>query len=432
MRTIKSPQSFRDNRTIETSVASQREGSRPQSVRAKASRRIMRLAPRALWGYGFRPFFLGAGLLAVLIIPWWAGSLAWGVPLGTAWAATLWHGHEMLFGFIVAAIAGFLLTAVPSWTGERGFAGWPLATLSGLWVFGRILVATSALWPLAFVAAVDLLFLPVLAVLVLPPLVRARNRNTPLLGVLAAVWSTNVAFYFGLAGDNTALARHALLIGIDIVLLLVTVIGGRIIPAFTSAALKQRGISAPLRVWPPLTPLAVGAMLAVIGSDLFALESPIAGVMAFVAAAIQAVRLAQWCGWRTLRMPIVWVLHVAYLWLPLGLALKGLALLDGLAFAAFYLHALTIGAAATMIVAVMTRASLGHTGRPLIVARSTVYAYGLLTAAAAVRVFGPVSTILPYRLDILIAATLWTASFVLFLIVYAPILLAPRADGKPG
>ena len=393
---------------------------------------MMRVAPRALFGYGFRPFFLGAGLLAVLIIPWWAGSLAWGVPLGTAWPASLWHGHEMLFGFIAAPIAGFLLTAVPSWTGERGFAGWPLATLSGLWVFGRLLVATAALWPLALVAAVDLLFLPALAVLVLPPLLRARNRNTPLLVVLAALWSTNVAFYFGLAGGDTTLARHALLIGIDIVLLLVTVIGGRIVPAFTSAALKQRGITASPRVSPLLTPLAVGAMLAVIASDLFALGSPTAGVIAFAAAAIQAVRLAQWCGWRTLRMPIVWVLHVAYLWLPLGLALKGLALLGGVASAAFYLHALTIGAAATMILAVMTRASLGHTGRPLIVTRPTVCAYGLLTAATAVRVFGPASTTLPYRLDILIAASLWTAAFGLFLFVYAPILLAPRADGKPG
>jgi len=392
----------------------------------------MRFAPRALFGYGFRPFFLGAGLLAVLIIPWWAGSIAWGVPLGTAWPPALWHGHEMLFGFIGAAIAGFLLTAVPSWTGERGFAGWPLAALSALWVFGRVLVATSALWPLALVATVDLLFIPALALLVLPPLVRARNRNTPLLAVLAALWSTDVAFYVGLGSDDTALARHVLLIGIDIVLLLVTVIGGRIVPAFTSAAFKQRGIVAPLRVSPLLTPLAVGLMLAVIASDLFARESPIAGAVALAAAAIQAVRLWQWCGWRTLTMPLVWVLHIAYLWLPLGLALKGLALLGGVASAAFYLHALTIGAAATMIVAVMTRASLGHTGRALLVARPTVCAYGLLTAAAVVRVFGPASIALPYRVVVLLAASLWTAAFVLFLLVYAPILLALRADGKPG
>ena len=134
----------------------------------------------SLLGYGFRPFFLGAGLVAVLLIPWWAASYAFGVPLGTSWPPTLWHGHEMLFGFIVAAIAGFLLTAVPSWTGARGFAGWPLALVSGLWLLGRIAVATSRFWPLPVVATLDLAFLPALAALVSPPLVRARNRNTPL------------------------------------------------------------------------------------------------------------------------------------------------------------------------------------------------------------------------------------------------------------
>src|SRR6185437_11644471 len=230
MRTIKSPHNFSGNRMIETSDASRREGSRRAGLRG-ASQGIMRFAPRALFGYGFRPFFLGAGLLAVLIIPWWAGSIAWGVPLGTAWPPALWHGHEMLFGFIGAAIAGFLLTAVPSWTGERGFAGWPLAALSALWVFGRVLVATSALWPLALVATVDLLFIPALALLVLPPLVRARNRNTPLLAVLAALWASNASFYWALAHQDAGAALHALIVGIDIVLLLVTVIGGRIVPA---------------------------------------------------------------------------------------------------------------------------------------------------------------------------------------------------------
>lgn len=431
------PALLQPQRMLETSASSHRAGSRaskrrPENLGPKASRGPRRLAPRALFRYGFRPFFLGAGLLAALMIPWWAGAFVFGVPLGTAWPAALWHGHEMLFGFICAAIAGFLLTAVPSWTGARGIAGWPLVAVSGLWVLGRVLVAVSAIFPLPLVAAVDLLFLPALGSLVLPPLLRARNRNAPLLAVLAALWTANLAFYWGLAADDVAFARHALLIGIDIVLLLVTVIGGRIVPAFTSAALKQCGVGAMLRISPFLTPLAVGAMLALIASDLFTLESRLAGAVALVAGAIHAVRLAQWGGWRALRMPIVSVLHIAYLWLPLGLALKALALLFGMALGAFYLHALTIGAAATMILAVITRASLGHTGRPLLVSRSTVCAYALLTAAAAVRVFGPVSLAVSYRAIILIAASLWTAAFALFLAGYAPILLAPRADGKPG
>lgn len=382
--------------------------------------------------YGFRPFFLGAGLAAMLLIPWWASSYAFGVPLGTGWPPTLWHGHEMLFGFIVAAIAGFLLTAVPSWTGARGFAGRPLAILSGVWLLGRIAIATSQLWPLPVVAALDLAFLPALAILVTPPLVRARNRNTPLLAVLAALWATDAAFYWGLSHHNDGTSLRALIVGIDIVLLLITVIGGRIVPAFTASALKQRSIAGTVRAWPGVTELAVGSMIAVVLSDLFVPDGTIAGVIAALAAAIQAVRLIQWRTLKTLRQPIVWVLHLAYIWLPIGLALKAVALLTGAAPAAFWLHALTIGAAATMILAVMTRASLGHTGRPLVIDPVIALAYLLLTAAALVRVFGLAILRIAYPEVILVAAFLWTAAFVLFTWIYAPMLLAPRADGKPG
>jgi len=386
----------------------------------------------ALFRYGFRPFFLAAGLAALLLVPWWAAALAWGVPLGTSWPAALWHGHEMLFGFIVAAVAGFLLTAVPSWTGARGFAGWPLVLLAGLWLTGRIGVSASAGLPLPVVAALDLSFLPALAGFVLVPLVRARNRNSPLLAVLLTLWLTNVAFYWGLTHGDSIFARHALLVGIDIVLLLVTVIGGRIVPAFTSSALKQQGIGISLRAWRGMTPLAVGVMVVAVICDLFRPESVAAGAVALAAGVIQAVRLAQWRMLRTLRTPIVWVLHVAYLWLPVGLVLKGLALIFALAFAAYYLHALTIGAAALMIMAVMTRASLGHTGRPLVVSRATAYAYGLLAAAAVVRVFGPALLPLAYVKIVVLAAALWAVAFGIYLWGYTPMLIAPRVDGKPG
>lgn len=386
----------------------------------------------SLLRYGFRPFFLGAGLMAICLIPWWAASYAFGIPLGTNWPPTLWHGHEMLFGFIVAAVAGFLLTAVPSWTGARGFAGWPLALVSGLWLLGRIAVATSELWPFPLVAALDLSFLPAIAALVAPPLVRARNRNTPLLAVLAALWVADAAFYWGLSHRNDGDALHALVLGIDIVLLLITVIGGRIVPAFTANALKQRRVGSPLRAMPGITELAVVSMIAVVLTDIFVPDGVIAGITAALAALIQAVRLAQWRTLKTLSQPIVWVLHLAYVWLPIGLGLKAAALLTGTASAAFWLHALTIGAAATMILAVMTRASLGHTGRPLVVDPVIALAYALLTAAALVRVFGLAVLRIAYTDVILVAAFLWTAAFVLFIWIYAPMLLTPRADGKPG
>jgi uncharacterized protein involved in response to NO len=173
-------------------------------------------------------------------------------------------------------------------------------------------------------------------------------------------------------------------------------------------------------------------MIGVVLSDLFVPDGAIAGAIAALAAVIQAVRLAQWQTLKTLRQPIVWVLHLAYVWLPMGLALKALALLSGAAPAAFWLHALTIGAAATMILAVMSRASLGHTGRPLVLDPVIALAYLLLTAAALVRVFGLAVFRIAYPEIILVAAFLWTAAFVLFAWIYAPMLLAPRADGKPG
>ena len=386
----------------------------------------------SLFAYGFRPFFLAVGVSALVLVPWWAGSFAFGIPLASAWPPTLWHAHEMLYGFFSAAIAGFLLTAVPSWTGQRGFAGPPLVLLAALWALGRVLVCSSRLWPLPLVAAVDLAFLPALAGLVAQPLLRAKNRNTPLLLVLGLLWACNVAFYWALAGLDATRAAHALRIGIDLVLVLVTVIGGRIVPAFTSSGLKARGDNVPLRAWRGVTPLAVGLMAAIAAVDVFRPDGAVAGWVALAAALVQAVRLLQWRSLHTLRIPIVWVLHLAYAWLPVGLALKSLAILRGAVYAAFWLHALTIGVLATMILAVMTRATLGHTGRPLAIAPSIAAAYLLLAAAAIVRVFGLLWWPHNYPAVVVVSGLLWTGAFVVFVAVYAPMLWSPRVDGKPG
>jgi uncharacterized protein involved in response to NO len=390
----------------------------------------LRLPP--LFGYGFRPFFLAAGLTATLLIPWWVASVTLSVPLATAWPATLWHGHEMVFGFIVAAISGFLLTAVPSWTGQRGFAGWPLVLLTGLWLVGRLLVASSAHWPPLLTAGVDLAFLPVLALMLLPPLLRAHNRNAGLLAALLALCGANGVFYWAVAHGDVSAAHRALVVAIDIVLLLMTVIGGRIVPAFTASALKLQGTVPVVKNSRRLSALAITVMVAVVLLDMVLPDTRLAGACALVAAVVQALRLAQWAGQKTVRQPIVWILHVAYAWLPVGFALKAWSLLAGTPFAAFWLHALTIGAAATMIMAVVTRASLGHTGRPLVVDTRTVLAYMCLTAAAAVRVLGPGLAGVAYGAVLGLSGLFWTAAFVLFLWVYAPILLTPRADGKAG
>jgi len=381
---------------------------------------------------GFRPTFLAAGMAAVLLVPTWVLIWAFGWSLPTNWPPTLWHAHEMLFGFVAASIAGFLLTAVPSWTGQRGFAGVPLAVLTLLWLAGRVLIATSAAWPASVVMLTDIAFLVLLGVLVAPPLLRSSNRNTPLLVVLALLTACNAVCHWAVSRRDSGMGLHAVLIAIDISLLLVTIIGGRIVPAFTANALRSAGSPVRLLTWPGVGALAIASMVAVCLGDLFWPDTGVAGLLAAVAAAIQALRLLQWRSLATLRSPIVWVLHLGYAWLPIGLALKAVALLWGPASSAFWLHALTVGVLATMVLAVMTRAALGHTGRPLEVEPVVALGYLLLLTAGLLRVFGLGVLGLPYPTVIVSSATCWTLSFGVFLYVYTPILWSARADGKPG
>lgn len=384
------------------------------------------------FAYGFRPFFLLAGWYAVVAIGLWL----WLYPAAPGpfaiLPAQLWHGHEMLFGFVGAAIAGFMLTAVPSWTGSRGFAGLPLIALTVLWLAGRIALFAGDAIPFWLLALAELAFLPMLALLLAPPLLRATNRNTPLLFVLLFLWSADAVFVYALAQGDPGLANTAVRAALNLVLLLVTVIGGRIVPAFTANALRRRGETPGLRASAYLNRFVIAAMAVAIPVDILWPGGTAVGLVALAAGLGQAVRLAGWQGWRTLGEPIVWVLHAAYLWLPIGLLLKAGWFLGGLAWAAHWLHALGAGAAATMILAVMTRASLGHTGRELRVSPAVTAAYLLLLAAVATRVFGPAWLPLGYTTTVAIAGAFWLLAFLLYSIVYAPVLLLPRANGKPG
>lgn len=389
------------------------------------------MQPR-IFANGFRAAFLASAAAATVLVPLWVLIWGFGWSLSTTWPPTMWHAHEMLFGFITAAIAGFLLTAVPSWTGTRGFGGPPVMILSAIWFAGRVLIATSAHWPALLVATVDVGFIVAVGALVAPPLLRANNRNTPLLLVLTSLAACNAVAHWAIGHYNPGMARHAILIGIDISLLLVTVIGGRIVPAFTANALRADGGSAGLITLPFINPAAILSVLAVVITDLLWPDGRVAGLAAGVAALINGIRMFQWRSFATWRQPIVWILHLGYVWLPIGLALKFLAAFSGLALSAFWLHSLTVGVLATMIMAVMTRASLGHTGRPLRVDPAIAFGYLLLLAAALVRVFGLGVLGLPYPVVIVISACCWTAAFAIFLLIYTPILWSPRVDGKPG
>lgn len=386
----------------------------------------------ALFDYGFRPFFLLSGLYALGSIPLWLYVYTHGGSPIAALPPQFWHAHEMLYGFVAAAITGFLLTAVPSWTGSRGFGGAPLIGLTLLWIAGRVVFAAGDSVPFWFLATVELSFLPALAALLAPPLLRAQNRNTPMLIVLGVLWLGDAAFVASATFGDALLSQRALHTTINVVLLLVTVIGGRIVPAFTANALRRRGETADIVTRPRLERVVILLMIAVVLTDVFGAHAIVVGVLAALAAIAHAWRLSGWKGTTTLREPIVWSLHIGYAWLPVGFALKALWLLGGLSWAMYWVHAFTMGVFGTMILAVMTRASLGHTGRPLVVSRTIAVTYLVLTVAVILRVWGPASGLLEYTQMVMLSGALWTAAFALYVFVYTPILIRPRIDGKPG
>jgi uncharacterized protein involved in response to NO len=385
----------------------------------------------SLFAYGFRPFFLLAALWAMVGVGGWMAALHVGWPEG-ALPPMLWHAHEMLFGFLVAAIAGFLLTAVPSWTGRRGYAGWPLAGLVGLWLAGRV-----AMSPLtgdhAAAAVVDLLFLPVLALVLAPALVRSgAKRNTVFLLFLGLLFLANLGFHAPTLGLGMGWLADPLGLARDVVLLLVVVIGGRVVPAFTGNALRAAGEEPGIRPRAGLDRAAIAAVALLVLAHQIVPGGTLAGVVALLASGLHGVRMAGWQGLRTLREPLVWVLHLAYLWVVVGLLLRGLHGVAGLALAAGWSHALTIGAFGTMVLAVMSRAALGHTGRPLRAPAPMVVAYLLVSAAVLARVFVP--SLAPGLAvpSLGLAAALWIAGFALFAAIFLPILAGPRVDGRPG
>jgi len=385
----------------------------------------------ALFNYGFRPFFLLAGVQAVVTMAIWLAVLH-GMAWEMAWLRPIqWHAHEMIFGFVAAALAGFLLTAVASWTGQRGFAGPPLMVLVAVWLGGRIAMAPGLDVPQSLAAAIDLAFLPAVAIAVAPSLIRAGNvRNLPLVAFLVLLFAANLLFHAPDLGMR--LGIRGPILAVDTILLMVVLVDGRIVPASTGNALRTRHPDARVAPFGWVDRAALAAAAAVLVVDLVTPGGRLAGIVALVACVLHTWRLLRWRGWLTRDMPIAWVLHVAYAWIPIGLGLKGLWLLWQLQAGAGWLHALTDGAYATMILAVMTRAALGHTGRPLVAAKPIVIAYLLLTLAAVIRVFGPVVAPAMLQATWTIAGLLWIVAFVLYCAVYAPILSRRRIDERPG
>lgn len=373
---------------------------------------------------GFRPFFLLAALLAVASVPAWLAVYTGRLTLPARLWPAGWHGHEMVFGFAVAVVAGFLLTAVRNWTSLPTPSGARLAGLVALWMLGRVAVLFDGPLPPAVAAAMDLAFLPALIVAIAVPIVKARNwRNLGFVPLLSALVGANVLFHFG----SPTWSARAVRLAIDIILMVIVIVGGRVIPTFTANALGVTARRSVLLDWGSLSAMGLVTLLGLVPGQ----ERP-AGVAALATGVLNGARMLGWHGWATRRSPILWVLHVGYGWLAVGLVLRGVAAFVPRWNQTAPLHALTVGAMGTLILGMTSRVSLGHTGRALVVRPAIAVAFGLLTLGAAVRVLGPLLWPEETLLELIVSGALWSAAFGVFTVVYLPILASPRVDGKPG
>jgi uncharacterized protein involved in response to NO len=378
----------------------------------------------ALWNLGFRPFYLLASVYACVSVALWACEYAGYLP--TAYLRNpLWHGHEMLFGYTIAVVAGFLFTAVRNWSNRPTPTGAALAAFALLWLAGRVLVLT----PYPMVAAIANAAFPVaVAIAIAVPLVRSGNRrNYFFIGLLLAVGALEFALQLSQLGALRWPAIASLQVGLDIVLFIIAVMGGRVIPMFTNNAIP--GAQAVRKPW--LERLALGGVLALLVADFVPAPSGAVAALAACVAIAHAVRLYLWHPWRTLAKPLVWVLHVSYAWIVVYLALRALAAV-GLVAEPLALHALTIGAIGGMTIGMMTRTARGHTGRPLVADGFEVTCYLLVQLAAVTRVFGGMLLPGAYLATVIASALCWSAAFGLYAIRYWPVLSRPRLDGRPG
>lgn len=378
-----------------------------------------------LWLRGaYRLLFAAGALWAVIVVTLWIGALDGRWTLPTAMDPLAWHQHEMLFGYLSAVIAAFLSAAIPNWTGRPTVTGWPVAVLLGLWLAARLAILFSAAVPPLIGAALDTGFLLLLLAYAAREIFASGNRNKPILVVLL-LFATACALDHAAAMGAIADPAVGMRMGFALVLVLISLIGGRIIPAFTRNWLVQRQRSDGLPVMPNRFDMAViAATVLALAAWIIARSSPLTAALLLLAGTLQLVRLTRWAGLKALRDPLVFILHISYAWLPVGLLLLGWVILHPDFPQSSALHALGAGAMAAMTLAVMTRATRGHTGRPLEADRATVAIYILVHLGALLRVAAP---LLPfdYMGTIALAGGLWSAAFLLFLIVYGPMALRP-------
>jgi uncharacterized protein involved in response to NO len=402
----------------------------PQKPKTAIPRYRQHTGP-AILSAGFRPFFLGSSLWAAAAIPLWLAAYAAGLAVPTLLPPVVWHVHEMVFGYAAATVAGFLLTAIPNWTGRMPLQGMPLAALVGLWAIGRLAVLISGAIGAPLAAIADLSFPLVFLLVVAREILAGRNwRNLPMLAALSLLLAGNLLVHLAALGlaDTAELGNR---IGLVTLFMLISIVGGRIIPSFTRNWLvKMRPGLARLPA-PPETRLDLAVLVATVlalASWAAAPDAAATAAAVLIAGVAMALRLSRWRGLKTGREPLLLILHIGYGWLALGLLLLGVDDFVPVLPATAALHALTVGAVGTMTLAVMTRASLGHTGRPLTAGPGTRVIYLLITLAAALRVLSPLAGDQEV-LALTLAGAAWSTAFGLFAILYGRALASPRAEG---
>ncbi|MGZ8453638.1 MAG: NnrS family protein [Candidatus Binatia bacterium] len=381
-----------------------------------------------LFALGFRPFFLLSGLFAILSIALWVPTFVGWLPLNSYYGQIGWHSHEMIFGYTAAVIAGFLLTAVRNWTEMATAQGWSLVALTLIWCLARILPFFPSALSAEMIALVDLSFLPALAVGIGVPLVRRGDRrNLLFLPLIAVFWLANLLVHLALLGFAPNLAHQAVLLGLDLVVLLIVIMGGRVIPFFTEGALQ--GVR--IKRWSVIEWFTIISVIAFTLAEFLFIDPRIAGVFAGVAAIANGIRLGGWYTHRLWRVPLLWVLHLGYSWIVVGFTLKagsGLAVIPP----QFTLHAFSLGAIGVLTMGMMARVSLGHTGRPLKVGPGMASAFAAVNLAAVTRGLLPILHPHWFSQLVILSGGLWLVGYAIFIVVYVPILLRPRLDGKPG
>lgn len=381
-----------------------------------------------LFALGFRPFFLFSGLFTVLSIALWVPTFVGWLPLNSYYGQIGWHSHEMIFGYTAAVIAGFLLTAVRNWTEMATPQGWTLAVLTLIWCLGRVLPFFPSALPAQLIALVDLIFLPALAIGIGVPLARCgERRNLLFLPLIALFWAADLLVHLAILGVVPQLAHQAILLGLDLVVLLIVIMGGRVIPFFTERALE----GARIKRWSTIEWLAIASVIVFAIAEFFFVDPRVAGVVAGVAAIANGIRLGGWYTQRFWRVPLLWVLHLGYSWIVIGFLLKTGSALEVIP-PQFTFHAFSVGGIGVLTLGMMARVSLGHTARPLKVGPGMAFAFGAVNLAALTRGLLPILYPEWFLQLVIVSGVLWLVAFSIFVVVYAPILTHPRLDGRSG